>query len=187
MRLSTRPRSSSQTRPVRARRDYRALEERRRKAATLFRNGETPAEVARRLEVTRQSATDWFHAWLEGGLAALKATPTGRPPMLPLKELKQVEAALLEGAVAHGFPTDLWTLARVAEVITEETGVTYHPGHVWRLLRAMGWSLQKPARRAVERDEEAIQNWVKQTWPAVKGGPSPREPGSSSRTRAGSS
>ena len=190
MRLSPRssnaPAAPSRGRQVRARRDYQGLEERRRKAAALFRQGETPAEVARRLEVSRQSATTWFHAWREGGLKALKATPTGRPPMLSPAELKRVEAALLEGALAHGFSTDLWTLARVADVIARETGVEYHPGHVWRVLRNLGWSLQKPARRAVERDEEAIQRWVKETWPAVKRGPSLREPGSYSRTRAGS-
>src|SRR5712692_5148912 len=112
MRLSTRPRTGSQPRHVRARRDYGALEERRRKAAVLFRAGEAPAEVARRLEVSRQSATDWFHAWREGGVAALRAAPTGRPPMLSDGELKKVETALLKGALAHGFATDLWTLAR---------------------------------------------------------------------------
>jgi transposase len=152
----------------------------------MFREGETPAEVARRLEVSRQSATTWFHSWREGGTAALKATPTGRPAMLSQKELEKVEKALWEGALAHDFQTDLWTLARVAEVIARLTGVEYHPGHVWRVLRAMGWSLQKPARRAAERNPEAIERWVKGTWPEVKKGLSRRAPGSSSRTRRGS-
>lgn len=186
MRPSTRPGTGPQARQVRQRRDYSALEERRRRAAALFKQGEPPAEVARRLEVSRQSATDWFHAWQAGGIAALRAVPTGRPPLLTDKELKQVEKALLEGAHSHGFGSDLWTLARVAEVIKRETGVSYHPGHVWRVLRAMGWSLQKPARRAAERDEEAIATWLKETWPEVKRGPSRRAPGSSSRTRAAS-
>jgi transposase len=88
--------------------------------------------------------------------------------MLSGVELKRVEQTLLRGALAHGFSTDLWTLARVAEVIARETGVEYHPGHVWRVLRNLGWSLQKPARRAIERDQEAIQRWVKETWPEVK-------------------
>ena len=152
----------------------------------MFARGITPAEAARRLAVSRQSATSWFHAWREGGAAALRATPTGRPPMLTERDLEKVEKALLEGALAHGFPTDLWTLARVAEVIARVTGVEYHPGHVWRVLRAMGWSLQKPARRAAERNPDAIERWVKETWPEVKGGPSRREPGSSSRTRPAS-
>lgn len=152
----------------------------------MFREGETPAEVARRLEVSRQSATTWLHAWREGGMAALKATPTGRPARLDQKELEKVEKALLAGALANHFPTDLWTLARVAEVIARLTGVEYHPGHVWRVLRSLGWSLQKPARRALERDPEAIEGWLKTTWPEVKRGPSRRAPGSFSRTRPGS-
>jgi transposase len=190
MHLSSRPRNrpsaASAAKKIRARRDYQALEERRRKAATMFRQGETPAEVARRLEVSRQAATTWFHDWRAGGLKALKATPTGRPPMLSESDLKKVEQALLAGALAHDFNTDLWTLARVAEVIARVSGVEYHPGHVWRVLRAMGWSLQKPTRRALERDEEAIQTWIKETWPEVKRGPSKRAPGSSSTTRADS-
>ena len=186
MRLSTRPRngsgSASSTKKVRVRRDYQALEERRRKASAMFRQGETPAEVARRLEVSRQSATTWFHSWQAGGLKALKSTPTGRPPMLSRAELKGVEEELLKGALAHDFGTDLWTLARVAEVIARETGVEYHPGHVWRVLRAMGWSLQKPTRRALERDEDAIQTWIKETWPQVKRHPTSIEV--KSRTRS---
>lgn len=162
------------------------MEERRRKASALFGQGQTPAEVARRLEVSRQSATTWFHSWQEGGLKALKSIPTGRPAMLSKAELKGVEEELLKGALAHDFGTDLWTLARVAEVIARKTGVEYHPGHVWRVLRAMGWSLQKPTRRALERNQEAIRTWIKGTWPQVKKGPSRREPGSSSRTRADS-
>jgi transposase len=80
----------------------------------------------------------------------------------------------------------MWTLQRVAEVIEAETGIAYHPGHVWRLLRQMGWSRQRPARRAIERDDEAIANWVKNDWPRVKKTPDAARPGSASKTRAGS-
>jgi transposase len=76
----------------------------------------------------------------------------------------------------------LWTLARVAEVIQRVTGVRYHPGHVWRLLRELGWTRQRPARRAVERDEEAIARWIKQDWPRVKKARDAAARGSSSRT-----
>ena len=62
-------------------------------------------------------------------------------------DLAKVERALQKGPKANGYPTDLWTLARVAEVIEKTTGVTYHPGHVWKVLRRMGWSRQRPARR----------------------------------------
>jgi transposase len=80
----------------------------------------------------------------------------------------------------------MWTLTRVAEVIETVTGVTYHPGHVWYILRDMGWSRQRPARRAIERDDAAIDAWVKNRWPAVKKTPDAGRPGSASRTRAGS-
>ena len=83
---------------------------------------------------------------------------------------------------AHGYATELWTLARVAEVIERITGVRYHPGHVWRLLRELGWSVQRPARRAAERDEEAIARWIKQDWPRVKKAPDAARRGSSSKT-----
>lgn len=175
--------AGSKGRRVRRRRDREAMEERRKHAAALFRQGLSQAEVARALKVTRQSVSRWHRAWREGGVAALKkAERAGRPPLLSRAELKRVERRLLKGAEANGFPTELWTLERVASVIAMETGVEYHPGHVWRLLRQMGWSLQKPARRALERDEEAIQRWVDETWPEVKKTPSASRPGSSSRT-----
>ena len=101
-------------------------------------------------------------------------------------DLAKVERALEKGPKANGFPTDLWTLARVAEVIERVTGVKYHPGHVWRVLRQMGWSRQRPARRAIERDDEAIEQWVNERWPKVKKTPEPGVHGSSSKTRAGS-
>jgi transposase len=81
-----------------------------------------------------------------------------------------VEQALLRGAEAHGFDTELWTLPRVAEVIWRLTGVSYHPGHVWWLLRRHRWSPQRPARRASERDEAAIACWRAEDWPRIKGG-----------------
>lgn len=188
MRSSTRPSKAptrSRERPRQPDRD--AQEARRRRAAQLFKEGQAQADVARFLQVSRQSVSRWYQDWRRGGARALQKAPrTGRPPMLTPQELKQVERVLLNGALGHGFSTDLWTLARVAEVIERATGVTYHPGHVWKVLRAMGWSLQKPARRAAERDEEAIATWVKERWPEVKGGPSRRGPGSSSRTRVAS-
>ena len=98
-------------------------------------------------------------------------------------QLHQVERALRRGPRAHGFGTDLWTLERVATVIETETGVRYHPGHVWKVLRdKLGWSRQRPARRAVERDDEAIAGWVAVEWPRIKRGPADATPGSSSRT-----
>jgi transposase len=154
---------------VRPRRDFAALEKRRLAAARLFERGLTPAEVARRLEVSCQSAVTWLRTWESQGRVGLRgARRAGRLPRLNAEQLGAVEGALLEGARAHGYNTDLWTLARVAEVIEQVTGIAYHQGHVWRILRSMGWSRQKPVRRAMERDDEAVARWVRDVWPQVK-------------------
>jgi transposase len=147
-----------------------AMEERRMRAAGLFQRDVIPAEVARRLGVTHQIVSEWRKAWREGGRDALRAAGrAGRPPKLSAAQLAEVEQALARGAEANGYTTDLWTLPRVAEVIERVTGVSYHPGHVWYILRdQLGWTWQRPARRAVERNDEAIERWVKQRWPQLK-------------------
>jgi transposase len=161
-----------------------ALEARRLEAAELFAQGRSQAEVARELGVSRQSAHVWHAAWQQGGVDALRSRgPTGPDPKLSATQLARVEEALLAGAMANGFDTDLWTLERVAVVITQLTGVRYHPGHVWVILRhRLGWTLQRPERRASERDEEAIQHWVAHEWPRIKKGPPQNRPGLSSST-----
>ena len=164
------------------RRDRGALEQRRLQAARLFAKGKRPAEVARELEVSRQSATVWYHAWEAEGVAGLRqAERAGRPPDLSTNELSQVLQALLKGPGEYGWNTELWTLQRVADVIAMETGIRYHVGHVWKILRRLGWSWQKPARRATERDEEAIARWVREEWPEIKNSLAGSRPGSSSR------
>jgi len=171
-----------------ARRDFSGMERRRKRAARLFAQGATQADVARELEVSRQSVSRWYADWQAGGTTALKAAGrAGRMPRLSEAQLRRVERALRKGPRAHGFATDLWTLDRVAAVIEAESGVRYHPGHVWKLLRdKLGWSRQRPARRAVERDDEAIARWVAEDWPRIKRGPADAKRGSSSRTSRGS-
>jgi len=157
------------------------------RAVRLFEQGETQAAVARRLGVSRTTAMRWARSWEEEGREGLRgAGRAGRKPRLTAEQLADAEAVLLAGPVAFGYPTEFWTLPRVAEVIEHVTDTRYHPGHVWRLLRKLGWSRQKPTTRARERDEEAIQRWVKTTWPAVKKTPHAKEPRSSSSTKAAS-
>ncbi|QEE30812.1 IS630 family transposase [Terriglobus albidus] len=145
------------------------LERKRQRAITLIEQGITQAEIARVLGVEPRSVRRWKHAWTEGGREALGATrATGRPPRLSARDRQKLEKQLLKGAVSAGFPTDLWTCPRVADYIERTFGVQYHVDHVCRLLHGMHWSPQKPVRKAVERDEEAIQQWVKQDWPALK-------------------
>jgi transposase len=161
----------------------KAAQQRRLQAARLFAQGLSQAEIARRLGVSPQSASRWHARWHAGGRAGLAGPGRwGRPSRLSDADWRRVERALLAGAQAHGFDTDLWTLPRIAEVIWRLTGVSYHPGHVWWLLRRHDWSPQRPARRASERDEQAIARWRAEEWPRIKGGRSSEGRGSALST-----
>jgi transposase len=169
---------------VRPRRDFAGLKLRRQKASRLFAKGKTQSDVARELGVSRQSVSRWYADWIAGGTKALSgAGRAGRMPMLTSAQVEAVRRELEKGPRAHGYPTDLWTLARVAEVIEATTGVSYHHGHVWKILtNRLGWTRQRPARRAVERNDEAIARWVAEDWPRVKKTPDGGRRGSASKT-----
>jgi transposase len=166
------------------RRDRAAMEAVRMAAVELFEQGFGQAEVARLLETSPQNVHRWHTKWKLGGREALVSVgPPGRVPKIGDEELEGVRHALLAGARAHGFEQDLWTLQRIATVIERVTGVRHHPGHVWYILRdRLGWSPQRPVRRAVERDEDAIVTWVETDWPRIKKTPPHAERGSSSST-----
>jgi len=146
------------------------------RAVDLFEKEVIPAAIARQLGVGHQTVSDWRTVWRRSGRDGLRAAGrAGRPPKLSGEQLASVEAALAKGAEANGYTAELWTLARVAEVIERVSGVSYHPRHVWRILREqLGWTWQRPARQAIERNEEAIQNWVKRRWPQIKKAPDGR-------------
>jgi transposase len=145
------------------------LQRKRERALDLLKQGHTQAEVARIIDVDSRSVRRWLAAQRQGGKKALRAVPaSGRPTKLTPAQRQQLEKQLLEGAQSAGFPTDLWTCPRVAELIRRSFGVRYHVDHIGRLLHALNWSPQKPTRKAVERDEEGIRQWIKQAWPAIK-------------------
>ncbi len=145
------------------------LERRRLRAVGLFEEGYQPVEIARMVGADRRSARRWNAAYRKKGEKALKAKPAcGRPPKLDAKAKKRLTKILLKGATAARFPTDLWTCPRVAQVIRSRFGVEYHVDHVVRILHSLGFSPQKPERRAIERDEEEIRRWVKEEWPRIK-------------------
>jgi transposase len=149
----------------------RRQEAERLRAAEMFGQGARQAEVVRALGVGRSTASKWHTAWREGGRAALQARRnTGRPPRLTEAQRAQLDVELLRGPRAHGYETELWTVSRIGRLIRKLFGVRYHDNHVWWLLRRMGWSCQKPARRAKQRDEAAIERWRKVEWPATKRG-----------------
>ena len=150
-------------------RDHKELEKRRHRAAKSFDQGLPNAEVARRLKASRQSVGRWRAAWETGGKSALqsKGGPGRKSRLSPAQTLKLV-AALEAGPLAAGHVTDLWTLPRVARLVHQLCGHRYHPGHCWHLLRKLGFSGQRPTRRAIERDEKKIAGWKRATWPALK-------------------
>jgi transposase len=144
----------------------------------MFRAGQRQAAVTASLRVSRQSVSRWYDNWLNGDTKAIQgAWQAGRPRRLSKEQVEQVRAKLLQGARAHGYASDLWTLPRVAKLIEAVTKVHYYPGHVWRVLRQMGWSLQRPTFRAKERDEEAVRQWKRRTWAEVKKTPKSGEHG----------
>lgn len=157
-------------------------------AADMFARGKRQVDVVDALGVSAQTASRWHRIFLAEGKSGLAgAGRAGRLPKLSDEQLAQVEQALLKGPRANGFSTEMWTLARVADVIETVTGVRYGQTQTWTVLRErLGWSRQRPARRAVERDDEAIATWVKQDWPRIKKARGAAAPGSSSKTRAGS-
>lgn len=164
----------------RPRRDFKALEDRRLKAVGIFKEDHPhpQAEVVRLLKVSRQTASRWYEVWKDRGAGALKAAGrAGRKPRLENDALLQIEKALLQGPKVHGFSTELWTLDRAATVIRRTCGVDYHPGHVWRVLRRLGWSRQRPLRQAKEKDPAATARWLKERWPQVKKTPKNTMPG----------
>ena len=146
-----------------------ALERRRFKAMALLDQGLTMSEAAQRTNTTVTSVFRWKSARKRCGDKALEIKPVpGRPRKLNAKERNRLRKILLNGASASGFPNELWTLKRITRTIKNEFGVVYHPGHVWKLLRSMGWSCQIPERRPIQRNEEDIEKWMKNDWPSIK-------------------
>ncbi|MFJ4153141.1 winged helix-turn-helix domain-containing protein [Streptomyces galbus] len=147
-------------------------EARRVRAGELFEQGALNAVIARAVGVCAESVRRWRRMWEEGGVSSLRRrAAAGRPPKLDGAQVEMVRAALARGAQAHGFEAGLWTLGRVATVVERVTGVVLSRASVWRLLTGwLGWSLQRPERRAVERGESEIARWIGHEWPRIKKG-----------------
>lgn len=147
------------------------LEARRKEAVRRMRAGERPAAVAEDLGVSRVAAYGWKRKADEHGLRALNAVPQHVPESrMSSSQQRHLKKILLRGAMARGYPTDLWTCDRVAEVIRQEFGISYNSGHLSRVLRAMGYSCQKPTRRARERNPAAAEQFRTHTWQHIKKG-----------------
>jgi transposase len=144
-------------------------EGRRLRAFELKERGWKQTEIADALGVTEGAVSQWIKRASQEGVQALRhKPPPGAPPRLSEDERARLPELVAKGAQAHGFRGDVWTCERVAIVIRSEFGVSYHPAHVSRLLKKLRLSLQKPERRADQRDEEAIDNWKEKKWPSLK-------------------
>lgn len=144
-------------------------EKRRLKAAKMFKKGKTQAEVAKKFNVTPAAANQWYETWKEGGREALKSK--GHPGFL--SELaednrQKLKKILLSGPVKYGYSTELWTLARIAEVIKKEFKITFSEVWVWHIIRDLGFTPQKPQVKAKQRNEKAISEWKTKTLPDLK-------------------
>jgi transposase len=146
-------------------------EGRRLRAFELKEQGWKQKEIAEALGVTEGAVSQWMKRATEEGVEALKhKPPPGATPRLDDSQRVRLKELMNFDVEAYGFRGKVWTCARVAELIRKEFGVSYHPAHVSRLVRALGLSLQKPARRANQRDEEAIEHWKNERWPELKKG-----------------
>jgi transposase len=163
------------------------LEDRRRRALALCDRGLSLNEVGRRIQCAASSVLRWLRARRRGGPDALRVRSSpGRPPKLGPTQRRRLVKLLLQGPLAHGYRTNLWTTARIAVLIEGELGVRYHRDHIGRLMHSLNWSHQKPERRALERDEQAITRWKQKDWPRVKKTLRGWVPTSSSSTNPGS-
>jgi transposase len=147
-------------------------EGRRLRAFELKQEGWSQQRIADALGVSKGAVSQWMkRARQGGGVQALKRQPApGATPRLSEEQRMKLPELLEQGAEAHGFRGEAWTCERVAIVIRREFGVSYHPAHVSRLLKALRHSQQKPQRRANQRDEEAIEHWKEHRWPSLKKG-----------------
>ncbi len=144
-------------------------EGRRLRAWELKQEGWKQKDIAAALGVSEGAVSQWVKRAREGGAEALRTRKSpGAPPRLTAEQKASIPALLARGAESYGFRGEVWTRQRVAEVIWREFGVRYHKAHVGRILRACGWSVQKPVRRARQRKEEEVERWWDERWPALK-------------------
>ena len=154
--------------PRRRPEQWQALKE---EAVRRFAEGQRIAAIAAALQVSPEAVRVWFHKWQEGGAeGACAQKPLGAKPRLSPEQLAQLERALLAGPSQWGYQTELWTLERIAALIQKLFAVRYHPSHVFKILGRLGWSCQRPGRQAKERNEGAIEQWLREDWPRIKKG-----------------
>ena len=138
--------------------------------------GKTPAQAAHAVGVARQTVYTWKAVLDEGGIDALRAMPSrGRPARLDEQQMQALGRMLMDKPTQHGLGTELWTLKRIGVLIERRYSVKFGQTQIWRILGSLGFSVQKPERRAIERDEDAAQTWKRKTWPGLKKKPAAKD------------
>jgi len=152
-----------------ARRDGAYLVAQRLHAVRLNMEGHAAPAIGSVLGVHRSNVSLWLRHWQEEGLEGILEEPrSGRPPRLDPEQSQRLDELIDSGPIAYGFLSGVWTAPMVARLIAEEFGVGYHPGHVRKLLRALGFSLQRPGRLLIRADPLEQERWVRQTYPRLK-------------------
>lgn len=142
---------------------------RRIRALELHLDNWKNVDIAAALGVSEAAVSKWLSMANQAGVEALRSHfGGGRPPKITFAQMRQIPEFLWHGAEAYGFRGEVWTCGRIAEVLREELGVVYHPGHVSRLMKQLGWTPQMPITRALQRNEQAIQDWRINIWPSLK-------------------
>jgi transposase len=141
----------------------------RLQAILLSADGHTPPAIADLLHVHRSRVHDWIRRWMDHGIEGVKeGHRSGRPSELTPAQREALHDIIESGPVAHGLNTGVWTSKLVAEVIQEEFGVDYHPGHVRKVLHLIGCSVQRPTTRLVQADPKAQKKWIRYSYPNLK-------------------
>lgn len=151
-----------------SRQDTYTLERRRFKAVRLFERGMKQAEVARQCKATKTAVHYWYATWKQSGKDGLQARRPGPKPRLTQGKADRMKEFLMRGAEAAGYDTDLWTLERIAAALHKQLRVSYKPTQVWYIMRALGWSNQKPETRYRNRNEAAIRRWKRESFPQIQ-------------------
>ena len=146
-----------------------SLEKRRLQAVRLLKAGKPYRDVAMTVGASLSSVVRWQQSYRSNGKRGLRVKPSpGRTPLLNQRQKERLARLLLQGPLEAGYTTNLWTLRRIGEVIRREFSISYTIPNVWKLMRAIGWSCQKPSKRDRERNEKAIRYWKQHVWPRIK-------------------
>jgi transposase len=149
----------------------KTLEQRRRRAVRLLKQGHTYRDGAEQLEASLSSVVRWQQDYLKDGLSGLKPqVHPGRPPLLSEQQKEALTHILVKGPLEAGYSTDLWTLKRIGKVVSKSFRINYCLSNLWYLMSGLGWSCQKPQKKAKERREQSIRYWRQRVWPHIKKG-----------------